>query len=425
MSTPASTFTSVLPTLHVPHLAGTSGKEKKKLVLKAVDEVCRIWLLAPQTARCHKNRIKIACAPPSKQILGINALFIEHFQQIPDQESIISLLSMAEDDSPPTTPRLASNHVIAAKLFQDAVAQLEEDSEMICYLFELSNNKFDSTNPSFLSLQSMAWASLVSWCTQVKAAVEASRKVRKPLSNSGATPVKDKADDALEFFTVKAPNNFVAVKSVELGKQTSFLWKKAQYIYIDTVDVEGAAVQNISNLAANKVLLKNLMVVLSCVEQGLNCGMATLQTPAELPLLVYKGLISLVGSLCYSTLAHSALEFISSSSFDIDKTGADTNQLLNAAYMGGVTSSIGCEMVAFLIHCMEPKWVSPTEVGAKIKFSMQAEQPPLPADVEETALVTTPAPASKKHGIMALHSGQSVRSKATTRSQKEAAKDDE
>ncbi|KAJ3221622.1 hypothetical protein HDU78_000372, partial [Chytriomyces hyalinus] len=62
-------------------------------------------------------------------------------------------------------------------------------------------------------------------------------------------------------------------------------------------------------------------------------------------------------------------------------------------------------------------------VGAKIKLSMQAKQPPLPADVEETALVTTPAPASKKRGITALHSCQSVRSKATARSQKEAAKE--
>ncbi|KAJ3229307.1 hypothetical protein HDU77_001631, partial [Chytriomyces hyalinus] len=130
-STPVNAFTSVPPTSRVPHLAGTSGKEKKKLVLRVVEEVSRSWLLAPQTARCHKNGIKIACAPPSKRIPGINALFIEHFQKIPNQESAISLLSTAEDDSPPTTPRLASNHAIAARLFQDAVAQLEEDSEMI------------------------------------------------------------------------------------------------------------------------------------------------------------------------------------------------------------------------------------------------------------------------------------------------------
>ncbi|KAJ3243769.1 hypothetical protein HDU78_011836 [Chytriomyces hyalinus] len=366
--------------------------------------------------------------------------------------------------------------------------------------------------------------------------------VLKPLSNSGATPVKDEADDPVQCFSVEAPNKSMGVKSVEVGKQTSFLWKKAQYVYVETADIEGAAVQNISNLAANKVLPKDLMAVLSSIEQGVNCGLVTFIDCVHLSSYKYCCQhfllrLSHVG-LHYSKLAHSALKFINSSSFDIDKMGADANQLLNAAYTGGVTSSIGCETVAFLIHCMEPKWVIPNgltlswiantckqlaidtheaknpkdmsfedvvhlllflsfccledddvllkscpsflkmrflcelvvlrlhfqrgdsksfwdvwkfpptptsdyalcfeklnlppyyakptakRVGAKIKLSTQAEQPRPPADVEETALVTAPAPASKKRGVMALHSGQSVRSKATSRSQKEATKDD-
>ncbi|KAJ3233399.1 hypothetical protein HDU77_000673 [Chytriomyces hyalinus] len=439
MSTPVNAFTSVPPTLRVPHLAVTSGKEKKKLVLRAVDEVCRTWLLAPQGARCHKNGIKIANAPPSKHILGINTLFIEQFQKIPDHESAISLLTVAENNSPPTTPRLASNHAIAARLFQDAVGQLEEDSQMMSYLFELSNDKFDSGNASFSSLQSMAWACLVSWSIQVKAAVEPSRKVLKPLSNSGATPVKDEADDPVEFFSVEAPNKSMGVKSVEVGKQTSFLWKKAQYVYVETADIEGAAVQNISNLAANKVLPKDLMAVLSSIEQGVNCGLLGIDThEAKNP-----------KDTSFEDVIHLLLFLSFCCPEDDDVLLKSCPSFLKMRFL--------CELVVLRLHfqrgdsksfwdmwkfpptptsdyalCFEklnlpPYYAKPTakRVGAKIKLSTQAEQPPPPADVEETALVTTPAPASKKRSVMALHSGRSVRSKGTSRSQKEAAKDDE
>ncbi|KAJ3376722.1 hypothetical protein HDU80_003806, partial [Chytriomyces hyalinus] len=88
---------------------------------------------------------------------------------------------------------------------------------------------------------------------------------------SGSTPVKVETDKRIALVRVLDSIKSMGVKP-KGAKLTNFLWKKAEYTYVETAEMEDAAFQNIAILAANKVNPKDLMAVLSSIEQLLDCG---------------------------------------------------------------------------------------------------------------------------------------------------------
>ncbi|KAJ3388405.1 hypothetical protein HDU80_011710 [Chytriomyces hyalinus] len=193
-----------------------SGNEKKMNVMKVVKEGPLMTWRTPPIVRC---------------LLAIS-------EKIPGSESAIGLY-MENLNATPQKP--LSNHAIAAKLFQDTVSQLEDDSDMITYLFKLISQKMDPSTPSFSLLHSMVWAGLVTWMAQVKTALEPSRKVSKSQSSSGNTPLKVETGapaelmagileiskvkplDAMDSIGVNYAKGELSVET----KSPNFMWRKA------------------------------------------------------------------------------------------------------------------------------------------------------------------------------------------------------
>ncbi|KAI8823790.1 hypothetical protein BJ741DRAFT_677958 [Chytriomyces cf. hyalinus JEL632] len=393
MNAPPAASGSILPVLARKLPPRLSEKDKKCVVLKAVQEICLLWERGTQQ-RGHKGDIRLSNAPDSSTNATIAAHFKELLRRIPDNEAAINLVMASHKQSP---QKLVSNHSVAAKLLQETIADLEEGSEMISYLRELTEKKVETAPQTFSALDSMLWACLVSWTSQVKNAVEPTRKILKPQNSSGSTPCKVEPAEIITGVPMAGLFNsidtigsiglkFVSAekKVVNLPKPANFLWKKATYSYVNTADIEGAALQNIVNLSSSKVNRDDLMAVLSSVELGLQsksisfadcthlstyklcCQQFLIRlsvkgfsaTAVELPALVYRGLITLLTTLRFSDQEDSTVAFITTS-LDIDDLDTDVTQLLKSAYTSAVNSSIGIETIQFLIHSLLPNWDIP------------------------------------------------------------------
>ncbi|KAJ3396088.1 hypothetical protein HDU80_010103 [Chytriomyces hyalinus] len=324
---------SPMPARTVP--PSLSAKEKKCIVLKAVQDICLLW--DRPASRNHKGEIRLNNAPDSTTNATIKAHFQELFKRIPDHEAAVNLLIAAHKQSP---LKLMSNPSLAAKLFKGSISQLDESSTMISYLFDLTEMKVETAPGTFSALDSMVGPVWYHGLTKL-------RVLWNPCENGtpGSTPLKfeptEKNGVIPAVSDCNSPDSIEAgglhslsrEKEVDMPKPASFLWKKATYCYINTANIEGVALQNISNLSLGKVNRDDLMAVLSSIHLGLQSK--------------------------FSKLADSAVAFIESS-LDVDDADADVTQLLKLAYSSAVNLTIGIQTIQFLIKCLVPDWDIPT-----------------------------------------------------------------
>ncbi|KAI9325402.1 hypothetical protein BDR26DRAFT_879562 [Obelidium mucronatum] len=251
-------------------------------------------------------------------------LFLQTISEI-DFEAAIDLLNNHHDKNPEGS--LVTNTAIAASLLAAQIKALDENSEVVQYLFELTTMaSMDPMFPASTPFDSMMWATLVTWTGKVKPVVAPVRKViteRRNASKQKSQAVKTKTPViettssnprvAILATTVSTPTattpfhsstptattastNFTAAATPSTGptaiaaletnpmpatsaapsthsadKPKSFKWKTANYPFEPPL-VAGAVSQFIQQLKNDSFKSSEIFAILSAVEKAVVSG---------------------------------------------------------------------------------------------------------------------------------------------------------